>query len=83
MATQSYSTNNDKNNSKRLTLIKIVRVNLNKENDDETNDDSIEYSPAYIFTTNTCVVNGGAAAQRIQFQLFGKFLPLLFCKAIY
>lgn len=65
--------NTSKSNNKRLALTKIIKIDLNKENDSESNDENIEYSPAYISTTNTCVVDSGAASQEIQFQLLGMF----------
>lgn len=63
------SNTNSKCNNKRLALIKIVKVDLTKEND---NDEDIEYSPAYISTTNNCV-NSGTVSSDIHFQLLGMF----------
>lgn len=71
MAVNLNQVNNDNANIKRLTLIKIVRIDLAKENDNETNDNcTTEYSPAYISTGNT---SGGTASQEVQFQLLGIF----------
>lgn len=61
--------NTGKINNKRLALIQIVKIDLNTGNNSETDDDGVVYSPAYISTTNTCVVNSGTASQGIQFQL--------------
>lgn len=60
--------------NKRLTLTKIIKIDLNKENDDNNDECStIEYSPAYIFATNTSTLNCGTASQGVQFQFFGMF----------
>jgi len=78
MAVNVLQTNNiDKINNKRLALIQIVKIDLNTGNNSETDDDGVVYSPAYISTTNTCVVNSGTASQGIQFQLLGKLIIFL------
>ncbi|XP_025414682.1 histone-arginine methyltransferase CARMER isoform X1 [Sipha flava] len=69
MAVNLHQVNNDTANSKRLSLIKIIKIDLSKENDNGTNDESTEYSPAYILTMNTCNVNSGTASQEVKFQL--------------
>jgi len=75
MAVNLLQTNNTgKVNNKRLALIQIVKIDLNAGNNTETQDDGVVYSPAYISTTNTCVVNSGTASQGIQFQLLGKLI---------
>ncbi|CAH1721348.1 unnamed protein product [Aphis gossypii] len=62
MAVNVLQTNNTgKINNKHLALIKIVKI------DHETDVDV--YSPAFVSTTNICVVNSGPASQEIQFQL--------------
>lgn len=72
MAVNILQTNNTgKINNKRLSLIQIVKIDLNANS--ETSDDGVVYSPAYISTTNTCVMNGGTASQGIQFQLLGEY----------
>jgi hypothetical protein len=73
MAVNLHQVNNDTANSKRLSLIKIIKIDLSKENDNGTNDESTEYSPAYILTMNTCNVNSGTASQEVKFQLLGTF----------
>lgn len=68
---QQATTNTKINNiNKRLTLIKITKVDLSNENDDHEN---IEYSPAYITTTNTYVTNNGTLSPDVHFQLLGMF----------
>jgi len=74
MAVNLLQTNNTgKINNKRLSLIQIVKIDLNAGINTETPDDGVVYSPAYISTTNTCVVNSGTASQGIQFQLLGNY----------
>jgi len=73
MAVNLLQTNNiGKINNKRLALIQIVKIDLNAGTNNEINDDGVVYSPAYISTTNTCVVNSGTASQGIKFQLLGE-----------
>lgn len=64
--------------NKRLALIKAVKIDLNKQLDNGDSDGSIEYSPAYITSTHTSIMNGGTAAQGINFQLFGALTFLVF-----
>lgn len=64
--------NDNDNADKRLALIKIVKVDLTKENDNENNDESTTvYSPAYISTISTCTVNNGTVSQEVQFKFLG------------
>jgi len=65
--------NTGKINYKRLSLIQIVKIDLNAGINTETSDDGVVYSPAYMSATNTCVVNSGTASQGIQFQLLGNY----------
>lgn len=74
MAVNLMQTNNTgKINNKRLSLIQIVKIDLNAGINTEAPDDGVIYSPAYISTTNTCVMNSGTASQGIQFQLLGNY----------
>lgn len=67
--------NSGKSTNKHLALTKIVKIDLTKDVDD---DEGIEYAPAYICTTNTCVLNSGVASQGIQFQLLSMFNLIFF-----
>lgn len=69
--------NSGKNINKHLALTKIVKIDLTKDVD---SDDDIEYSPAYICTMNTCVMNSGTVSQQIQFQLLSMFNLIIFFK---
>lgn len=70
MAENSQQTNNsNKINDKRLSLAKIVKIDLN--NDEEgPNKGGLKYAPAYISTSN-CVENGGTGLAGIHCQLLG------------
>lgn len=61
---------NNKTNNKRLTLIKITKVNLCNDDD---NNENIEYSPAYITATNAFVTNNGTLIEDVHLQLLGMF----------
>jgi len=75
MAVNLLQANNiGKINNKRLALIQIVKIDLNAGINNETSDEGVVYSPAYISTTNTCDMNSGTASQGIQFQLLGEYL---------
>lgn len=50
--------------SKRLALVKIVKIDLNKEGDI-----GLEYSPAYI--SSSVDVGGGTSIEGIHIQLLG------------
>jgi len=74
MAVNLLQTNNTgKINNKRLALIQIVKTDLNVGINNETSDDGVVYSPAYISTTNSCVMNSGSVSRGIQFQLLGEY----------
>lgn len=49
--------------NKQLALTKIVKINLNKDIDD---DETIEYSPAYI---NASYLTNGGPEHNMQFQI--------------
>ncbi|XP_050421077.1 probable histone-arginine methyltransferase CARMER [Adelges cooleyi] len=54
-------------NTQCLTLVKIVKLDLNQEND---SNNAVEFSPAYITTINTCsTAESGVVSQGTQFQL--------------
>lgn len=74
MSLDLQQSNNGMAINKRLTLTKIVKIDLGKENDDNNDECSTtQYSPAYIFATNTSTLNCGTASQGVQFQFFGMF----------
>jgi hypothetical protein len=74
MSFDLQQSNNGMAINKRLTLTKIIKIDLSKENDDNDDESTVEYSPAYIFATNTSTLNCGTASQGVQFQFFGMFV---------
>jgi len=63
---------------KHLALTKIVKINLNKDIDD---DETIEYSPAYI---NTSYLTNGGPEHNMQFQITSiyVFLEIVYYKIL-
>lgn len=74
MADSFQQTNDSKTINKRLALIKVTKTDLNSGYFDETEDEVIEYSPAYIITSKSCAVSSTVASQGIHFQLFSMFI---------
>ncbi|VVC42695.1 Hypothetical protein CINCED_3A009103 [Cinara cedri] len=63
---QQFNNINKTKDEKRLALVQIVKIDLNKEVD-ESNKEGFKYSPAYITTRSAA--NSGTTSERIHCQL--------------